>query len=131
MSNKRDRSDDGSDDCPWKSDDSEDQRALLGKQSKVFVINDEGYVEVVELREELLAFATKVERVVDTAGWDASAVYDVIDDIYKYIDDNCNSYQGYLLSGLIEQDGSMGIEPLLSKGVRDVSFFDIKTFYRR
>ena len=88
MSNKRDRSDDSSDDYPWKSDDSEDQRALLGKRSKVFVINDEGYVEVVELREELLAFATKVERVVDTAGWDASAVYDVIDDIYKYIDDN-------------------------------------------
>jgi hypothetical protein len=78
---------------------------------------------VVELREELLAFATKVERVVDTAGWDASAVYDVIDDIYKYIDDNCDNYQGYLLSGLINRDGSMGVELLLSKEVRDVSFF--------
>jgi hypothetical protein len=123
MSNKRDRSDDSSDDCPWKSDDSEDQRALLGKRSKVFVINDEGYVEVVDLREELLAFATKVERVVDTAGWDAGAVFNVINNIYEYIDDNCDNYQGYLLSGLINRDGSMGVELLLSKEVRDVSFF--------
>ena len=122
MSNKRDRSDDSSDDCPWKSDDSEDQRALLGKRSKVFVINDEEYVEVVDLREGLLAFATRLKRVVDTARWDASAVCDVIDDIYKYIDDDYDNYQGYLLSGLVERNGSMGIEPLLSKEVRDVSF---------
>ena len=122
MSNKRDRSDDSSDDCPWKSDDSEDQRALLGKQSKIFVIDDEEYVEVVDLREGLLAFATRLKRVVDTARWDASAVCDVIDDIYKYIDDDYDNYQGYLLSGLVERNGSMGIEPLLSKEVRDVSF---------
>jgi len=78
---------------------------------------------VVELREELLAFATKVERVVDTAGWDADAVFNVINNIYEYIDDNCDNYQGYLLSGLINRDGSMGVELLLSKEVRDVSFF--------
>jgi len=52
---------------------------------------------VVDLREELLAFATKVERVVDTAGWDAGAVFNVINNIYQYIDDNCDNYQGYLL----------------------------------
>jgi hypothetical protein len=122
MSNKRDRSDDSSNDRPWQSDDSDDQRALLGKQSKIFVIDDEEYVEVVDLREGLLAFATRLKRVVDTARWDASAVCDVIDDIYKYIDDDYDNYQGYLLSGLVERNGSMGIEPLLSKEVRDVSF---------
>ena len=123
MSNKRDRSDDSSDDCPWKSDDSEDQRALLGKQSKIFIINDEEYIEVGDLREGLLVFATRVERVVDTAGWDAGAVHNIVDEIYEYIDDNCDNYQGYLLSGLINRDGSMGVELLLSKEVRDVSFF--------
>jgi len=102
MSNKRDRSDDSSDDCPWKSDNSEDQRALLGKQSKIFIINDEEYIEVGNLREGLLVFATRVERVVDTAGWDAGAVHDVVDEIYKYIDDDYDNYQGYLLSGLIK-----------------------------
>jgi len=122
MSNKRDRSDDSSNDRPWQSDDSDDQRALLGKQSKIFIIDDEEYVEVVDLREGLLAFATRLKRVVDTARWDAIAVCDVIDDIYKYIDDDYDNYQGYLLSGLVERNGSMGIEPLLSKEVRDVSF---------
>jgi len=77
---------------------------------------------VVELREELLAFATKVERVVDTARWDADAVFNVINNIYEYIDDNYDNYQGYLLSGLINRDGSMGVELLLSKEVRDVSY---------
>ena len=83
-----------------------------------------------DLREKLLVFATRVERVVDTAGWDAGAIHNIVDKIYEYIDENYEKYQGYLLLGLIERDGSMGFEPLLSKGVCDVSFFDIKTFYQ-
>ncbi len=102
MSSKRNRSDDSSDDCSWKSDDSEDQRALLGKQSKIFTVNDEEYVDVGNLREGLLVFATRVERVVDTAGWDAGAVHNIVDEIYGYIDDDYESYQGHLLSGLIK-----------------------------
>ncbi len=74
------------------------------------------------MRENLLEFATKVDRVVDTAGWSADAVHDAIDKIYEYIDGKYDEYQGYLLSGLIERDGTMEIELLLSKEVRDVSY---------
>ena len=131
MSSISNSSDNSSDDCPWKSDDSEDQCALLGKQSKIFTVNDEEYFDVDDLRKKLLVFTTKVDRVVDTAGWNADAVHNAVDKIYEYIDEKYEKYQGYLLLGLIERDGSMGIEPLLSKEVRDVSFFDIKTFSRR
>jgi len=102
MSGNSNNSDDSSDDCPWKSDDSEDQCALLGKQSKIFTVNDEEYFDVDDLHEKLLVFATRVDRVVDTAGWDVGAVRNAVDKIYEYIDEKYEKYQGYLLLGLIE-----------------------------
>ena len=74
------------------------------------------------MREKLLEFTTKVDRVVDTAGWNADAVHDAVDKIHEYIDEKYKKYQGYLLSGLIERDGTMEIELLLLKEVRDVSY---------
>ena len=95
MSGNSNSSDDSSDDCPWKSDESEEQHTP-GKKSKVFTIDDEEYSYVEAMRENLLEFATKVDRVVDTAGWSADAVHDAIDKIYEYIDRNYEEYQGYL-----------------------------------
>ncbi len=74
------------------------------------------------MHEKLLEFATKVNRVVDTAGWSADAIHDAIDKISEYINGKYDEYQGYLLSGLVEQDGTMGIELLLSKEARKVSY---------
>ncbi len=118
MNNNSD--DNSSDDCPWTSDESEEQRAP--GRSNIFTINDEEYFDVDELREKLLVFAMKVDRVVDTAGWNADAVHDAVDKIHEYIDEKYEKYQGYLLSGLIERDGTMEIELLLSKEVRKVSY---------
>ncbi len=110
MSSNSNSSDNSSNDCPWKSNESEEQRALLGKKSKIFTINDEEYFDVGNLRVKLLVFATKVDRVVNTAGWNADAVHKAVDKIYEYIDEKYEKYQGYLLSGLIERDGTMEIE---------------------
>ena len=114
-------SDNSSNDCPWTSDKSEEQRAP-GKKSNIFTVNDEEYSCVEDMREKLVEFATKVDRVVDMEGWSADAVHGAIDEIYEYIDNKYDKYQGYLLSGLIERDGTMEIELLLSKEVWDVSY---------
>ena len=114
-------SNDSSDDCPWKSDESKEQCAP-GKKSKVFTIDDEEYAYLEAMRGKLLEFATDVNRVVETAGWSANAVHDAINAISGYIDGKYDEYQGYLLSGLVERNGTMEIELLLSKEVHEVSY---------
>ena len=113
--------DDSSDDCPWKSDESEEQHAP-GKKSKVFTVDYEVYSYLEAMRGKLLEFTTEINRVVKTAGWSASAVHNAIDAIYGYIDGKYEEYQGYLLSGLVERNGTMEIELLLSKEFCEVSY---------
>ncbi len=78
-------SNDSSNDCPWKSDESEEQHAP-GKKSKVFTIDDEEYAYLESMCGKMLELAMEVNRVVETAGWSANAVHDGIDVISGYID---------------------------------------------
>ena len=122
MDSNNNSSDDNSDDCHWKSNESKEQRALPGKKLEIFTVDNEEYSYVEDMREKLVEFATKVDRVVDMAGWHADAVCGAINEIYEYIDSKYDEYQGCLLSGLIKRDGKMEIKLLLSKGVPEVSY---------
>ena len=53
---------------------------------------------------------------------ESTAVQDAIGAIDWYIDRNYNKFQGYLLSGLVEQEGTMEMELLLSKEVHEISY---------
>jgi hypothetical protein len=55
------------DDCPWASDESEEQHAP-GKMSKIFTVNDDEYSDLKKMRSKLLEFATEVNRVVNEDG---------------------------------------------------------------
>ena len=51
-------SDDSSNNCPWKSDESKEQCAP-GKKSKVFTIDNEEYAYLEAMRGKLLEFVTE------------------------------------------------------------------------
>ena len=109
------------DDCPWASDESEEQ-CTPGKISKIFSVDNDEYSNLEKMHSELLEFATEVSRVVDEDGWNASAIQKAIEEIDWYINKNYKKYQGYLLSGLVEREGTMEMELLLLKEVREVSY---------
>ena len=109
------------DDCPWVSDLSEEQHAP-GKLSKIFTVDDDEYSDLNKMRSKLLEFATEVKRVVDKDRWNASAVTEAVGAIDWFVTRSCKKFQGYLLLGLVEQEGTMKMEHLLSKEVREVSY---------
>ncbi len=107
--------------CPWASDESEEQNAL-GKVSKIFTVNNDEYLDVNKMRSKLLEFLTEVNWVVDEDGWNASAFQEAVGAIDWYVARSFKKFQGYLLSGLVEQEETMEMELLLSKEVREVSY---------
>ena len=122
MSGNSNESDDSSDDCPWKSDDSEELRAP-GKISNVFSLNGEEFLEVAEMRGELVKYSTKIVEVVGEKGWDAIAVRKAVGAIDHYLARNFDEFRGCLLSALIKQDENMKMELLLTEEVRKVSYW--------
>ena len=64
----------------------------------------------------------EVNRVVDEDGWNASSVKEAVGVIDWFVARSCKKFQGYLLSGLVEQEGTMKVELLLLKEVCEVSY---------
>ncbi len=114
-------SDDSSDDCPWKSDESKELHAP-GKMPKVFPLNGEEYLDVAEMRGELIKCSTKIVKVVNEDGWDAITIREAVGAIDLYLAWNFDEFQGCLLSGLIKRDENMEMELLLTEEVRKVSY---------
>ena len=88
---------------------------------KVFLLNGEEYLDVAEMRGELIKFLTKIVEVVNEDGWDAIAVWEAVGAIDKYLAFNFDEFRGCLLSGLIKRDKSMEMELLLTEEVCEVS----------
>jgi hypothetical protein len=109
------------DDCPWASNESEEQQAP-GKMSKVFTVDNYKYLDLKKMHKKLLKLVKEVNKVVDVDRWNASAVQDAIGAIDWYIERNYKKFQRYLLSGLVKREETIEMELLLSKNVREVSY---------
>ena len=106
------------DDCPWESNEGN----APGKMPKVFLLNGEEYLDVAEMRGELIKCSTKIVKVVNEDGWDAITIREAAGAIDLYLAWNFDEFQGCLLSGLIKRDENMEMELLLTGEVREVSY---------
>ena len=109
------------DDCPWASNESEEQHAP-GKMSKIFTVDNDEYSDLKKMHKKLLNLAEEVNRVVNVDGWNAGTVQNAIGAIDWYITRNYKKVQGYLLLGLVEREETMEMELLLPKNVCEVSY---------
>ncbi len=88
----------------------------------LLAVDNDGYAGVLELRSELITRLTAVVGTMTANQWDAMAIKQALEVMYRCLTSYGNDYEGKLLSGVIQMEWNAQRELLIDATVCHVSY---------
>jgi hypothetical protein len=88
----------------------------------LLAVDNDGYAGVLELRSELITLSTAVVGTMTANQWDAVAIKQALEAMYRCLTSYGNDYEGKLLSGVIQMEWNAQRELLINATARHVSY---------
>ena len=88
----------------------------------LLVVDNDGYAGVLELRSELITLLTAVVGTMTANQWDAVAIKQALEAMYRCLTSYDDDYEGKLLSGVIQMEWNAQQELLINATARHVSY---------
>ena len=88
----------------------------------LLAVDNDGYAGILELRSELITRSTAVVGTMTANQWDAVAIKQALEAMYRCLTSYGNDYKGKLLSGVIQMEWNAQRELLIDATARHVSY---------